>query len=198
MTLTLTKKDKILLIGLGIVIILLLYFQFIISPSLKSISNVKDTIESNKNKLSELENKKVQNALLKKSINKLKAQYDGNKGDITQGTKDGDISTSLVSLVNKNKLKLTSINYGQGANYSGSTNNGTAAGNANAAIGQIMQMSATLAVSGNLDDINNFVADLEHTDRLNTISNVSVSKTDKVYSATISTVYYYFYNEKNE
>lgn len=198
MTLTLTNKDKILLIGLGIVIILLLCFQFIISPSLKSISNVKDTIESNKNKLSELENKKVQNVILKKSINKLKAQYDENKSDITQGTKDGDISTSLVGLVNKNKLKLTSINYTQGSNYSGSNNNSSAAGSANAAIGQIMKMSATLAVSGNLDDVNNFLADLEHTDRLNTISNVSVSKADNVYSANISTDYYYFYNDNNE
>lgn len=215
MTLTLTKKDKLLLIGLGIVIVILLYFQLIVSPSLKSISKVKDTIKNNAYKLSELENKKVQNTILKKNIKKLETQYYDKEGTITEGTKDNEISTSILSLADKNKVKLTSINYAQGSNYTNSnnssnnnnnsnsnnnnnSNNTNASGSLNALTGQIMKMQVTIAVNGNINDVNSFVADLEHMDRLNVTSNVSINKTDNAYNAVISTDYYYFYSEKNQ
>lgn len=199
MTLALTKRDKVLLIILAVIIVILLYFKVLISPTLQIISSTKTEIQNNTDKLSGLENKKSQNVLLKKNIEKLKVKYNDEKNSIAEGTKDGNITISLQELCSKNKLKLSNVNYVQGVEYSGNTNSAASAQkNINVAVGTIMKMETTIIVNGSLKDINNFVADLEHTDRLNLISNIAISKTSDVYNATINTSYFYVLSEKNQ
>lgn len=194
--LTVSKRDKILLAVLAVLAVGFLYFKLLVLPGINEISSVNESIESNKQKLEDLQYKKTQNIVIKNNIKKLQVNYDEAKNAITVEPKDSDITSNLYSLAAKNNVKLTTVTYPAGVQYSvDNKNTSGASSNADTKIpsGKLMRMDTSLNISGNnISDILKFVQELENSERVNIIGNLSINKSDNANTANITTSYFYF------
>lgn len=200
--LTVSRRDKVLLAVLAVLAVGFLYFKLLILPGVNEISSVNTEIESNKQKLEDLQYKKTQNVIIKNNISKLQGKYDEAKNAVTIDTKDADITDSLYSLSAKNNVKITAITYSPGVEYSNNTANNTNAASTNQNTkdpgGKLMRMDASLAVSGNLTDIIKFMDNLQNSERIDIINNVSINKDSNSNKATINTSYFYITAETQQ
>lgn len=199
--LTVSQRDKVLLAILAVLAVGFLYFKLLILPGMNEISTVNAEIENNKQKLEDLQYKKTQNTIIKNTITKLQGKYDAAKNAVTIDPKDADISSGLFSAAAKNNVKLTAVTYSPGVEYTDANKNtNTASSNANAKIpsGRLMRMDASINIAGNISDIIKFVKDLENTERIDAIGNVSINKDNNSNKAAITTSYFYFTGDSQQ
>jgi Tfp pilus assembly protein PilO len=192
----LTKRDKILLGLLIAILVAFLYYRFLLSPSLEGVSNIKAQVESNQQKEADLENKKILNVQLKKSIAKLETKKDKAEIAITVGSKDGEIVKSLNSLSTKNNVSLSGVTFSTATKFtnlsSAKAQIQTEAQTATVPEDTFMSLGATIEVNGTLSSIINYIDDLEHEERIANVSNVSISQNDSAYKVVIAAQFFYF------
>ena len=151
-----------------------------------------------------MENKKVLNVQLKKSIAKLETKKDKAEVAISVGSKDGEIVKSLNSLSTKNNVNLSGVTFSQATKFTDLSNSKvqtqTTTQVNSVPKDTIMSLGATINIEGNLNQIINYIDDLEHEERIANVSNVSISKNDNAYKLVIAAQFFYFteYGSNNQ
>ena len=111
----LSKSDKLILVGLGFLLVIFLYYQFLLSPLLDNITEKKLAIKENKITLGILEMMEINNRTMKKKINEEKAKYEEFTKSLPIELRDPEIQRFLNASAEAFNIKILSTGYSEGA-----------------------------------------------------------------------------------
>lgn len=210
----LSKSEKILLIILGAVIILFVYFRFLLSPTINSVKSENAVITDYKNQVNHIKDTEKINVSLKSKLTKLQAKMDETSKALPDSQRIPELERNLKPMIDKDGLAFGSINFGQAAQAQLTNNSQTAAASTtntaqtqtqqaqqtNTARGSISLMSQPINISctGDYNSIMKFLDDVERDERLSQIDSVTFSPSGNLISSAISLHYYYTTNSKQQ
>lgn len=192
-----TQKDKKILIVLGVVIVLLIYFQFILMPSLNSISESKSTINDLSSKLDQMNLTRIQNISMKKKLKKLSEDYDASQSKLPVNERNPQIEYDLQTMASNNNVIISSVNFSDPEAFSDNENKK----NSTDKKSNLIQIPVDIKVTGSSNDnVMAFLKAFESANRISQIKSSAINfNTDKSnYSLDISAKYFYVANKSKE
>lgn len=192
-----TQKDKKILIVLGVVIVLLMYFQFILMPSLNSISKSKSTINDLNLKLDQMNLTRIQNISMKKKLKKLSKDYDASQSKLPVNERNPEIEYDLQNMASSNNVVISSMSFSDPEEFSDNDNKKNPT-NKNS---NLIQIPVNMQVTGSSEDnVMAFLKAFESTNRISQIksSGINFNSDKSSYVLDIYTKYFYVANKSKE
>lgn len=192
-----TQKDKKILIVLGIVIVLLMYFQFILMPSLNSISKSKSTINDLNLKLDRMNLTRIQNISMKKKLKKLSKDYAASQSKLPVNERNPEIEYDLQNMASSNNVVISSMSFSDPEEFSDSDNKKNPTNKNN----NLIQIPVNMQVTGSSEDnVMAFLKAFESANRISQIksSGINFNSDKSSYVLDIYTKYFYVANKSKE
>lgn|GEM_PF-4504002 len=186
-----TQKDKKILIILGIVVVFLIYFQFILMPSLKSISESKGIINDLNAKLDQMNLTKIQNISMKKKLKKLSKDYDSSQSKLPVNERNPEIEYDLQTMASNNNVIISRINFSNPEVFNDNKNSTNKNSN-------LIEIPVDIKVIGSSNDnVMAFLKAFESADRISQIksSDITLNIDKNDYTLNISAKYFYVTNK---
>jgi len=192
----LSKSDRMVLIGIGILCVLFLYYQFLINPALIKISDLNLQIATKRQTVEDIQSMEIINGKLKKKIVTLKSKYDASKTLLPTELRDPEIEDELNKLAISNAVTMTSMSFGSSSEYNSgavATTNTATAASTSAQNNKLMLVPVAMNISGTYKDIMNYIIALEKASRISEVQNISIFKDDVNKSIKVGLVINYYY-----
>lgn len=192
-----TQKDKKILIVLGVVIVFLIYFQFILMPSLNSISKSKSTINDLNSKLDQMNLTRIQNISMRKKLKKLSEDYNASQSKLPVNERNPEIEYDLQNMASNNNVVISNMNFSNPEDFSDNDSNKKAI-NKNS---NLIQIPVDMKVTGSSkDNVMAFLKAFESATRISQIksSGINFNADKSNYILDISAKYFYIANKSKE
>lgn len=173
-----TQKDKKILIALGVAIVFLIYFQFILMPSLNSISKSKSTMNDLNLKLNQMDLTKIQNISMKKKLKKTTAEYKESQSKLPVNERNPEIEYDIQNMASSSNVTVSSITFSDPETFSEDENNNKSITDKK---GNLIQIPVDIKVTGSSNDnVVDFLKTFESANRISQIESSDItSNTDK-------------------
>jgi type IV pilus assembly protein PilO len=179
----LSKREKYLLIVLGVTLVFYCYYRLLMLPIINGIVVSKANIDKYNDEI----NSQVLNSLVvqkdKKQLEELKTNIDKSLAAFPQDERNPEIAYDIKAISNNCNVLLGAINFGQAAEYS--LQQGPKVSN------KLMSVPVTLQVSGDYRNITNFISKIENDSRMAVVDTTALSGTEGLLQSSISVNYLY-------
>ncbi|MFL0252267.1 hypothetical protein ACJDT4_17780 [Clostridium neuense] len=192
-----TQKDKKILIILSAVIVIFLYFQFILLPSLKSISKSKSAINDLNIRVNEMNTTRIQNTSMKKKLKIITEEYDASQNKLPINERNPEIEYDIQNMASASNVVVSSVVFGDPKAFNSSENNNNSLNEK----GNLIQIPVNVNVVGSSkDNIVSFLSKFEMADRISQIKNASiiVNKEKNNFILSINANYFYVVSKAND
>lgn len=192
-----TQKDKKILIVLGVVIVFLVYFQFILMPSLNSISKDKSTMNDLNLKLNQMNLTKIQNISMKKKLKKIAKEYDASQSKLPVNERNPEIEYDIQNMVSSSSVTVSSITFSDPETFNESGNNKGSADKK----GNLVKIPVDIKVNGSSNgNIVAFLKAFESSNRISQIesSDITLNKDKNSLTLYIKANYFYVSNKNKD
>lgn len=157
---SLSKREKILLVILGITIVSCSVYKFVYTPVMESVREQERMLEANKQVLEDLRNQFEKNESLLEDLNRIENEINSYERKILYSKDMPGTFVDLYYLIHENKLSGDSISFGdviEGQDYNSFT--------------------ISFSVDGNKNNIYNFIKSLQNYKKEISISNITFQPT---------------------
>jgi type IV pilus assembly protein PilO len=179
----LSKREKYLLIVLGVTLVFYCYYRLLMLPIINGIVVSRANIDKYNDEI----NSQVLNSLVvqkdKKQLEELKANIDKSLAAFPKDERNPEIAYDIKAVSNNCNVLLGAINFGQAAEYS--LQQGPKVSN------KLMSVPVTLQVSGDYRNIINFILKIENDSRMAVVGSVALNETGGTLQSSISVNYLY-------
>ncbi|MCD2346466.1 hypothetical protein [Clostridium guangxiense] len=194
-----TQRDKKILIVLAAVIVLFVYCQFVLLPSLKSISQSKSAINDLELKENQMEMTKLQNLTMKKKLKKITDEYNDSQSKLPINERNPEIEYDIQNIAANSKVTVSSMIFGDVKLFDGfsSDKNEQIESNNSKKNGDLMQIPVNISVVGNDEDsVMSFLKSIESTNRISEIDNANIilnsdDSQNKKFTLSVTVSYFY-------
>lgn len=173
-----TQRDKKILIALVAIAVLAIYCQFVLFPSLRSISQSKSAMKDLKLKEDQMEMVRLQNISMKKNLKKITNEYDASKSKLPVNERNPEIEYDIQGIAADSKVTVSSLTFDEPKLYTGlnnSKNEGTNNQKSSQSNGDLMQIPVNISVTGDSkESVMAFLKGIESTNRISKIDNVNI------------------------
>lgn len=191
----LSKKEKILLIILGVLIVGYIYFNYFLSPVLQRISSSKSNIYSYETSLNSLNLTKLKNERNKKELEEIKNKAKLSEKALPKSERNPEIHYNLKVLGDKSNIIINSIDFGANTPYTSDKLEDDKKENNELNLADLNTVAVNINVTGDFKSIINFISDVEKDTRIAEVSSININNEDGAesgnLSANISINYYY-------
>lgn len=170
----LNKREKYLVILLGTVIILFVYFKYFLMPVLDNINNSRADIDKYNSQISQLKITEIANSESKRELTKIKLSYKDALLKLPPLEKNPEIAYNIKPFADANNVNLESVSFSDGTLFTPGTGSTQ---NSNGLVNNSNLYSTTVNINVSADnyfDMMNFVNALENDKRLNEITVFSI------------------------
>jgi type IV pilus assembly protein PilO len=179
----LSKREKYLLIVLGVTLVFYCYYRLLMLPIINGIGTSKSNIDKYNDEI----NSQVLNSLVvqkdKKQLEEVKTNIDKSLAAFPQDERNPEIAYDIKAISNNCNVLLGAINFGQPAEYS--RQQGPKVSN------KLMSVPVTLQVSGDYRNITNFISKIENDSRMAVVDTAALSGNEGLVQSSISVSYFY-------
>lgn len=186
---TLSHKEKVLLLIVGILSVFFIYYSYFIIPTLDKLEPLEKEVEVLQNENLNYENIDNKIIIKEKEYNDLLDKYDEAANVLPKVDRYPELYKQLNEVASKNTIALENITMGKGQVYqqdqtsTGNQNTNNGSGNK----GGLNTQQVTLSLKGDFTNILNLINDLEQGSRICEINSVKASKE----TTTIELTFYY-------
>lgn len=185
----LNKSEKILISILLVMLVGYVYYQFVITPVSSKIQTAKSNIDKYEQELLQVKVMEASNKKLAEEVKTLKVDYDKNVKLMPKSDMSAELIRNLNRLAVENKVVLSNLTLGNGAEYKTPTDttNTTASSNTTetnqntqqtqvqTSSTKVMAIPVTLNISGDYSSFTSYINVLENNTRLTNINSVNVT-----------------------
>lgn len=208
-----TQRDKKILVVLCAVIVAAIYLQFILLPSLNSISQSKQAIDSLASRVDEMYSLRIQNVNMKKNLKKLSKEYDDSKSKLPVNERNPEIEYDIQNIASDSKVTVSSIVFGDAKPFTEVSNNKNqqaSSNNSSEKNGDLIEIPVNINVTGNdKDSIMKFLSSIESTNRISEINDANITlnnattqdsnnSQDKKLTLSVTANYFYIVSKDKE
>ena len=185
----LSKSDRIILVGIVFLLVLFIIYEAVLQPTFNKISIAKNDIKNDRKTVQELKNLDEENAVLGKSIKKLKEKYDSENEYLPIEMRDPDIEKIINDVAVKNNVSVDNITFGAESVYDASKkssnlqSSSSSQNNSKVPSGSLMQVPVTINVTGGEDSVMGYMISLDKEERISEFTGINISD-DKGSSST--------------
>ncbi|WP_010239285.1 hypothetical protein [Clostridium arbusti] len=202
----LSRREKYLIVIIGVLAIIYVYYSFFLSPVINKIKIEKSTVDSYNVQLKNINEMKASNMKLINELDDLKEKNNKNSIALPNFEKNPEITYKLKTMADTNKVNISNVNMSQPITYSQSSsntsNNSTNSSqqsntnnsnNSNSVVvtakpGSLLSIPVSITINGDYDGIMNFISSIEKDDRLSIMNTVSLDSGNSGNSSEITTI----------
>ena len=209
---SITKREKYLIIILGLALVVFGYSRFFLMPVLDNIKTSQQNVDNYKIQVNELKNMAISNIRLRKNLEAVEVKYTEALKHLPAFEKDPEIAYNVKSMADQSQVKINSIVlsdsilYLEGAanqtvvnNTNPPENNSTEASNTMAPGGEkIYSVPVSINASGSsYTNVMDFVNLIETDPRIAVVNTLNIVKQQNI-SLTMNFVYLFTLDNTNE
>jgi type IV pilus assembly protein PilO len=206
----LSRREKYLIVIIGVLAIIYVYYSFFLSPVINKIKIEKSTVDSYNVQLKNINGMKASNMKLINELDDLKEKNNKNSIALPNFEKNPEITYKLKTMADTNNVNISNVNMSQPITYSQSSsntsNNSTNSSqqsntnnssNSNsvvvtAKLGSLLSIPVSITINGDYDGIMNFISSIEKDERLSIMNTVSLDSQSSNGITTIITLDYFY------
>jgi len=200
-----SKRDRILIIIVGLALICYGYFTFILTPVSNKIAEEQRVITNKKSQYKNIEIMKVSNPQNEKKLEEAKKKFDDSVKQLPKNERNPDITYNFNKLVTEGNVTLKSLVFGKDTEYSLKKNDATTSTkpsvvDTSATSTKLMFVPVTVVVMGNYLSTLKFISVIENDTRITDIQTVTIVATT-LGEAGLETTFllnYYFGESENK
>lgn len=185
----LSNREKYLIIVIGVLAVIYVYYSFFLSPVMNKIKAEKSKVDVYNTQLKNINAMKTDNKKLSNELDTLKEKNNQNSMALPNFERNPEIPYKLKAMADSNKVSISNINLSQPTAYSQTSSN-TPSNNTNnspqnntnsssnmvtAKPGSLLSIPVNLSVTGDYDGIINFISSIEKAERLSVINSINLS-----------------------
>lgn len=209
----LSKREKYLMLVIGILAVIYVYYSFFLSSVIDNIKTEKSAVASYNKQLQNINEMKASNKKLIGELDALKEKNNKNSIALPNFEKDPEIAYKLKSIADTNKVNISNLSLFQPTTYSQSSssnssnntnnsqsnNTNTSNNTVNAKAGSLLSIPVSLSVNGEYDGIMKFISSIEKDERISVINTINLgSQGDSGITAAITLDYFYVAASEND
>ncbi|AJA47559.1 hypothetical protein CPAST_c14840 [Clostridium pasteurianum DSM 525 = ATCC 6013] len=197
----LSKREKYLIVIIGILAVIYLYYNFFLSSVIDNIKAEKSAVTAYNTQLQNINEMKASNQKLIRQLDDLKEKNNKNSIALPNFEKNPEIAYRLKSIADANKVNISNVSLSQPTTYSQSSNTTSSSSNSNnsqnnntvnAKPGSLLSIPVNLSVNGEYDGIIKFISSIEKDERISIINTINLGSQDgNGITATITLNYFY-------
>lgn len=202
----LSKREKYMLYILAGLVVAYGYLQLLLLPVFKDIGAVNQNIANYNQQISTQNLSKITNAKNKKELDEVKGKMSSYEASVPAEERNPEIAYYLKTLMDKNKVSLSSLSFGQAAGSTDTAQNNNAAANTSqtnpqspqGGASKVKNIPVTLTVSGQYASITQFISEVEHGSRLIEVQTINMSGSKGNIQANISLNIFYMESQSTK
>lgn len=189
----LSNREKYLIIAIGILAVIYVYYSFFLSPVMNKIKIEKSKVDAYNTQLQNINEMKTTNKKLSNELDTLKEKNNKNSIALPNFEKNPEIAYKLKAIADANKVSIVNVNLSQPTTYSRTSSNTSSnntnnsqqsstgnSSNANSAVvtakpGSLLSIPVSVGITGDYDGIMNFISSIEKEERLSIINSINLS-----------------------
>lgn len=185
----LSNREKYLIIAIGILAVIYVYYSFFLSPVMNKIKVEKSKVDAYNTQFKNINVMKTDNKKLSTELDTLKEKNNQNSMALPNFERNPEIAYKLKAIGDTNKVNISNINLSQPTAYSQTSsnvpsnntnnsqqNNASSSSNVvTAKPGSLLSIPVNLSVNGDYDGIVNFISSIEKDERLSVINSINLS-----------------------
>lgn len=185
----LSNREKYLIIAIGILAVIYVYYSFFLSPVMNKIKVEKSKVDAYNTQLKNINVMKTDNKKLSNELDTLKEKNNQNSMALPNFERNPEIAYKLKAMADANKVSIVNVNLSQptaysqnSSNTSNSNTNNSQNNNTNtssnatvtAKPGSLLSIPVNLSVNGDYSGIVNFISSIEKDERISIINSINL------------------------
>jgi Tfp pilus assembly protein PilO len=180
------KRDKIIILIVGLLIFSYMYFTFVLTPVGNKIINEQKVVANKKTQYKDIEIMKLSNPQEQKKLEEAKQKFDKSVKQLPKNERNPDITYNFNDLALKGNVRIKSLAFDKDKDYSikkkdditsnlNSTKNNTVDTSTTGT--KLMLVPVTIVVSGDYVSTLKFIASIESDNRVTEVQTVNMVAT---------------------